>query len=73
MVTAFASAACRVEAINPSAATAAAKYSNPLVNENGFLIKVSPFLIPTYFDAVKVEIVYILAMLRAGAGKINGF
>jgi hypothetical protein len=45
-VTAFGPAASRVEAINPSTATAAAKYSNPLLNENRFFIKLTPFLIP---------------------------
>src|SRR5258708_22245113 len=71
IVTAFASAALRVEDINPSPATAAAKYSNPLLKENRFFIKMTPFIIPTYFDAAKVEIVYILAVSLAGAGKIN--
>jgi hypothetical protein len=64
IVTAFGSTASRVEAINPSAATAAAKYSNPLLNKNRFFIKVTPFPIPRYFDAAKVEIVYILTVLR---------
>src|SRR5258708_24615639 len=71
IVTAFASAASRVEAINPSPATAAAKYSNPLLKENRFFIKMTPFLIPTYFYAAKVEIVYILAVLVSVWGTVN--
>jgi hypothetical protein len=66
MVTALGPAAGMLGAINPSTATAEAKYSNPLLSENRFFIKVTSFLIPRYFDAAKVEIVYILTVLRAG-------